>query len=400
MPGCNQDARSGTEPDRPLPLEPETSGPPRSEPLPLPPGSATWSDPAAAPPDARTPEPAVDDRIRSGLTVWLGIVLLFGLGGLLLGQVELALLAALAGLFAVAQAADRDSRWTTLYNLLAWVVPAGGLMVFASMAAMLAMEGAGSGPERAAIGFAIAGAAISGLTAVRPIAAGVASVLFHTPHTTHTMRLAGRMVLMGLLFGWPGWWLFRRQAEMLAQDNGLLGFDNLSSGLIGLCLIALGGVGFRVPRTFRATLERLGLRAPNFGDLAWIVAGVGALFVFNAGAERFQQLRFPELYRSDHEITQMMAGQLSRGETLLLGLSAGVGEEVSLRGALQPRLGLILTSILFAALHVQYSWYGMAVILVLGILLGWIRQRASTTTAVMVHGLYDIVAVMTMQPTG
>jgi len=46
------------------------------------------------------------------------------------------------------------------------------------------------------------------------------------------------------------------------------------------------------------------------------------------------------------------------GLMLLLGLSAGIGEEITLRGALQPKLGLALTSLLFAALHVQYSWYG------------------------------------------
>jgi CAAX protease family protein len=66
-----------------------------------------------------------------------------------------------------------------------------------------------------------------------------------------------------------------------------------------------------------------------------------------------------------------------------------------MRGALQPRLGLVLTSLLFASLHVQYSWYGMVVIFLLGMVLGTIRRRTSTTAAMAVHVLYDIVAVLT-----
>jgi len=66
-----------------------------------------------------------------------------------------------------------------------------------------------------------------------------------------------------------------------------------------------------------------------------------------------------------------------------------------MRGALQPRLGLLLTSLVFAGLHVHYSWFGMATILLLGVLLGLIRNRTSTTVAILVHALYDIAAVLT-----
>jgi membrane protease YdiL (CAAX protease family) len=94
----------------------------------------------------------------------------------------------------------------------------------------------------------------------------------------------------------------------------------------------------------------------------------------------------------------MIAGGLSQWDTLLLGVSAGVGEELALRGALQPKLGVFLTSLLFALLHVQYSWFGVGIILVLGLLLGTIRNRTSTTVAILVHALYDMFAVFTVQP--
>ena len=86
------------------------------------------------------------------------------------------------------------------------------------------------------------------------------------------------------------------------------------------------------------------------------------------------------------------------GRMVLLGLSAGVGEEITLRGALQPRLGIVLTSLLFAGLHVQYSWYGIASIFVFGLILGTIRRRSGTTAAIAVHGLYDILALALSRP--
>jgi membrane protease YdiL (CAAX protease family) len=76
-------------------------------------------------------------------------------------------------------------------------------------------------------------------------------------------------------------------------------------------------------------------------------------------------------------------------------LSAGLGEEITLRGALQPRLGILLCSVLFASAHVQYTWFGMATIGLLGLALGGIRARTNTTTAIVVHSLYDVYAALT-----
>ena len=44
-------------------------------------------------------------------------------------------------------------------------------------------------------------------------------------------------------------------------------------------------------------------------------------------------------------------------------------------------------------LHVQYSWYGMASIVVFGVILGLVRLRSSTTSAILVHAVYDLLAV-------
>jgi membrane protease YdiL (CAAX protease family) len=56
--------------------------------------------------------------------------------------------------------------------------------------------------------------------------------------------------------------------------------------------------------------------------------------------------------------------------------------------------------VLFALLHVQYSWFGMALIAILGLLLGTIRQRTSTSVAIAVHALYDVAAVVAVTAAG
>ena len=78
----------------------------------------------------------------------------------------------------------------------------------------------------------------------------------------------------------------------------------------------------------------------------------------------------------------------------MLGLSAGVGEEVLVRGALQPRSGLVWASVIFGAAHVQYSWFGMLVIVALGLTLGLVRRHSNTTTAIVVHAAYDVLAAL------
>ncbi len=82
---------------------------------------------------------------------------------------------------------------------------------------------------------------------------------------------------------------------------------------------------------------------------------------------------------------------------LFLSLSAGVGEELFFRGALQPILGIWLTSIFFVAIHGYFSIKNkriniFAVMLVLFIaLLGWAAQNYSIWLAVTAHFSYDLV---------
>jgi len=118
------------------------------------------------------------------------------------------------------------------------------------------------------------------------------------------------------------------------------------------------------------------------------------VIALNSGMEAIEHARFPSLWAADQEMGQLIAGDLNLAASILLGVSAGVGEELLVRGALQPRAGLFWASVLFACGHVQYTWFGMLTILLLGLALGFVRARANTTTAIVVHALYDMIAAL------
>lgn len=393
---------------------PPTVPPDRTAPPPGP--SVPASDPATpldaeAPPDPSAPlgpataqlwppyesRPPATPRVgERGLRIWLAIALASGVAGILLAQAELAIFAMLGGLFAVSQARDLDERWADLYDVLHWLMPVGAGAVFFVMAIGLTNMGDPTPLHYAFAAFSIVSGGISVALLYPPWVDRVARWWFRGS-TSHTLHLATRLVVAGILLAPPGWLLFESNRELLFTDDGLVGTSELWGGLVGLILVSLGGIGFLVRRNAREAAVRLGLRPFVLSDLIVVVLGVVALFGINLGLERVQLAWFPSTHASDQEVTRLIAGDLSGSDALLLGFSAGVGEEIALRGALLPRLGLFWTSILFAALHVQYSWFGMLAILALGLLLGFIRQRTSTTTVMAIHAIYDILAVIGAQ---
>jgi hypothetical protein len=337
---------------------------------------------------------------RTDLRPWFLIVSVVGFGALLMGHAELAAFTVLAGLFAVAHAADVDPARSTPYRAVAWVVPVGSAMAFGSLGFILWTSSDLPTTQRTS-GLAVAslGAIASLVIAYRPAAQALARFLFGTGADSSVDRLAARIAVLGVLFTFPARLAFPVATEQLTRDGDSLvgGAAALWSNLMGLVLLGLGAVGFAVRRDFRATLDRLGVAPIRPAQWTVILLGLTALIAVNAVAEWAQSTWFPELWASDQRINRMIVGTLTRPEILLLGLSAGVGEELSLRGALQPRLGVLRTSLFFALLHVQYSWFGMGIIAVLGLFLGWIRRKTSTSVAIVVHSLYDVAAVLTLK---
>jgi membrane protease YdiL (CAAX protease family) len=76
----------------------------------------------------------------------------------------------------------------------------------------------------------------------------------------------------------------------------------------------------------------------------------------------------------------------------LISACAAVSEEILFRGAVQPVFGLLLTSLLFALFHNQYAFTpATLIILIVGMGLGWLRQRRNTTTSIIAHFVYNFI---------
>jgi len=82
---------------------------------------------------------------------------------------------------------------------------------------------------------------------------------------------------------------------------------------------------------------------------------------------------------------------------------APIGEEIAFRGFLYrgfarpgyERLAIVVISLAWALLHIQYDWLGMAQIFAAGLMLGWFRWASgSTTLTIVMHVLINFEALL------
>jgi hypothetical protein len=184
--------------------------------------------------------------------------------------------------------------------------------------------------------------------------------------------------------------------ETLTQTGlSLTIWDIVLTG-VPLTLFALTGVGLFIRRDGRGTLERLGLRRPTGRQLLAAV-GITLLFLaFDYGVNLLWEQLDPAGYDLLDRVTQnLFGGLITVGGALALGLSAGISEELLFRGAVQPRLGLLLTSVLFALGHLQYGLtLATLEVFVIGLVLGLVRNRANTTVCILIHASYNAAGVL------
>ncbi|MCE9628300.1 MAG: CPBP family intramembrane metalloprotease, partial [Candidatus Eisenbacteria bacterium] len=281
---------------------------------------------------------------------------------------------------------------TALRMLVPMVAPLAGAVLYTGLAVYartLQVTAASIGVMQ----WCTASALVCVLAAFPPIQQQLALVFTRGAHPGHTARLTAALALVVLLLPYPMQLLLPQITESLANTGKpLADVGGLVGQLVGEVLFALAAIGLWVGRDAKQARERLGLGGMSMRH--WIIAAIGlaAVIGVNAGMEHVERTQFYSLWLRDQAMVKMIAADLSLAAMLVLGVSAGVGEEVLVRGALQPRVGLVWASLLFAAGHVQYTWFGMLTIMLLGITLGLIRKHANTTTAIVVHAVYDIIA--------
>ncbi|MFO7320508.1 MAG: CPBP family intramembrane glutamic endopeptidase [Chloroflexota bacterium] len=181
-------------------------------------------------------------------------------------------------------------------------------------------------------------------------------------------------------------------ADMI-EATGVALDEVLFVGLLWV-LAALLSVGFGIRRTMEQTLARLSLRWPTSTDLrAGILTG-GLLYAGSIVVAMIWALFVsPETFAEQTAAAQRL-GQAINSLPLLLVVSlwAPIGEEVFFRGAMQPVFGIVPTSLFFALIHTQYALTPASVwIVVVAIVLGFLRERTSTTATIVAHFVYNFV---------
>ena len=170
------------------------------------------------------------------------------------------------------------------------------------------------------------------------------------------------------------------------------------ASLIWLVPSAVLAVGFPFVRTIRESLVRVGLVRPSWTQVLLAVAAAMVMAVVMTQVDH----GISALWKSrgwpttdDSQFEKLMEFAMSASGAVMVGIVAGLGEEIFVRGVLQPRLGIVLSNLFFTSAHaLQYHWDGLISVFLAGLVLGVIRKKTNTTTSAIVHGTYDFMLLL------
>ncbi|MFA7199040.1 MAG: CPBP family intramembrane glutamic endopeptidase [Methanoculleus sp.] len=337
-------------------------------------------------------------------------------GSFLFASLDVALFVVLAMLVYLAKDRHPAFRWAAGAWLLVLVAglafTAAGMGIIAIMPVEV-LEGGEFDPET----FDLALAAEVALLFLGASAAGLASLIglsrrfrgwlarylpFDPDSLLHTVALVVilAMILIPpvplLVIGGPPF-LSPQFLDLLLESGDLLA-DTVTLNAYTLFWTLIGSffiAGACIRRTPRQTLERLGLVRPTGKEIALAVAAALVLvlafsFIDPALAALVDWLGLP--VTDEDAVNLLFAGSLTLPGIIVASIAAGFGEEVSIRGLLQPRFGILLPALLFASLHAfQYSWDGLISVFLAGLVFAYIRRYSNTTTSAITHTVYDLV---------
>jgi N-acetylneuraminic acid mutarotase/membrane protease YdiL (CAAX protease family) len=152
----------------------------------------------------------------------------------------------------------------------------------------------------------------------------------------------------------------------------------------------VGGVRFMWRRTPEEIRARLGLAIPTPLTLLVAVVTAAVLVGVAIGGERLTARLSPTIAENVGRINdQALANIGGLGAAAVAAILLGIGEEVLFRGAIQPRYGVFLTALAFAALHTQYGFPAAPLTLfAVGLVLGIERRYTNTTASILSHVLF------------
>jgi membrane protease YdiL (CAAX protease family) len=231
-------------------------------------------------------------------------------------------------------------------------------------------------------------AAVAAVLAAKPVRERVARILPIDPdHPVHAFALVLTVLLLGtqvtsIMF-----------TNLSASPQPPLTVVDLIAQETPFLILAAAGVGIFIRRNFSQTITRLGLVAPAWWHVVLALAAAGVFFAFGQVMDALSHAWTPDVARQVDTTTQHLFGGLGGPVGIAaIALLPGICEEILFRGALQPRIGLIATALLFTSIHTQYGVSLDAVsVFVIAVGLGLIRKFTNTTTSSICHISYNLV---------
>ncbi len=220
--------------------------------------------------------------------------------------------------------------------------------------------------------------------------------------------LWGLFIFAAMFVGQIGvvaWFILRRGGpiDAVAVVHAVGGGLTISlSVIMGLpAVLAALWIAIRISRTPFA--DYLALRWPSWTNLA---IGVAALIVLVMAWDLLSRAAGREV--APGFMGEVLNSARADGTLWLLAIAfvvaAPVSEELFARGFLYrgwsesflgPLGAIILSSLVWTALHLQYDWFFFGEVFSIGLLLGYLRYRSNSTwLTIIVHGLNNLAAVM------
>lgn len=246
--------------------------------------------------------------------------------------------------------------------------------------------------------FAIdAGSVVSGVAAAgflfRPIRKDMSAYLPIDPENpVHALALVLAVIYFGVSVT-P--LLFTDVLSILMKQPAQTVFDTIVNEL-PLLVLAAAGVGLFIRRKLPDAAVRLGLVRPAWWHPVLALAAAGAFLAALEGFDLANHWLLPDLAARIDATDRHLFGQLEGTSWLgvvVISLLPGICEDLLFRGALQPRIGLLPTALLFTAIHSQYGLsLDLAGVFVVAVCLGLIRKYTNTTTSMTTHVAYNLLA--------
>jgi len=245
-------------------------------------------------------------------------------------------------------------------------------------------------------GFAIAvmvTAALAAVVASNPVRERVARIVHVDPENpVHTLALVLAVILLGLQLA------FLTFVDVLAADRSQppLTVGDLFGQELPFLIIALAGIGLWTRRNAIQSAGRLGVVKPAWWHVTLALAAAGLFFAFGQAVVLLSQALTPQVAHNVEVTTQHLFGRLQDPVGIAaLALLPAICEEILFRGALQPRLGLVVTAVLFTSIHTQYSIsFDTLAVFLLALGLGLIRKYTNTTTSGVCHAVYNLTTAI------